>query len=141
MGKKVHKLEIDEPKDGLLIGIVSNENDYRLSWQINQYLQISLVRLENLSLKQKDKEHQFVQYAYNDEDRFLQFSFLKNKSPENTYFISEQKSCDYFLYVQGSVYEEEYSKIIRKIKEIPDVSFVIKIDAGKLKSRKNLAHL
>ena len=140
MNKKVHKLVVDEPDDLFLFGLVTNENDYRLSWQMNQHLGIELVRADDAQVKLKGMIHDFVQYVFFDENRFLQFSFFKNKSSQNAYLIAEHKSCDYFFCIQGSMMDE-LEKMLKELKEIPVISMVVKIDVQSLKSRKNLVFL
>jgi hypothetical protein len=131
---------MDEPGDFVLLGLVTNENDYRLSWQMNQKLGIELVRADNAQVKLKGMIHEFVQYVFFDENKFLQFTFVKNKSSHNAYLISEHKSCDYFLCIQGSMMNE-LDDVVRRLKEIQVISLVIKINALSLKSRKNLVFL
>ncbi len=131
---------MDEPGDFVLLGLVTNENDYRLSWQMNQNLGIELVRADNAQVKLKGTIHDFVQYVFFDENKFLQFTFVKNKSSQNAYLISEHKSCDYFLCIQGSVMNELDDMVVL-LKEIPVISMVINIKLQSLKSRKNLVFL
>jgi hypothetical protein len=141
LAKKVHKLILDEPNDVLLLGIVSNENDYRLSWQINKYLNISLMRSKDIEIDMKKSLQSFTQYIYSDDERYLQFHFIKNKSNQQSYLIPEQKSCDFLLCIQGSLSIDEYEILVQKVKQIPNVSMAIKIDMNELKSKKNLAFL
>lgn len=132
---------MDEPGDLYLLGLVSNENDYRLSWQINQHLKVGLTRLEDIKIEVKGSEQDFIVYTYTDENKYMQLTFFKNKSSSNVYLLPEHKSCDFFLCIQGSLYTDEYEKMVKSIKEMPVVSMVMKIEMKSLKSRKHLIFL
>ena len=64
--KNVHKLISQPEQTIILLGISSHENDYRISWALNEYLGFHFTKTENHKvLNQRLKEFQeFSMYLY-----------------------------------------------------------------------------
>jgi len=78
MPKRIHKLTEKEDYRFRLAGISSAENDYKLSWSLNQILGINLVRINNLEIyhKRLDDKQAFSQFEYLDEDTLIQYRLI-----------------------------------------------------------------
>lgn len=136
MAKKVHKLNIPVEIDFFIIGIVCNDSDYRLSWQINATLDTTLSKDEDIVLKQKQNQFTFSLFSYEDEELFLKYSLIKNKS-QSTFFIPEQKNFDFFLKISGELTESDVEIIVASIRSIPEVSIAKYVSPQELKSINN----
>ncbi len=139
--KKTHKLSVETGGDSILIGISSHENDYRLSWAINKHLGINLIRAENLIVYNEkfDVEQEFSLFVYEDEDSMLKYNLISNKC-DNGYFIPELSNIDFFLQIQGEVYNNYTRNLLDKLKRIYIITAAFEIDPSSLKSKKRLIH-
>lgn len=100
------KLEYEPDYDFLLLGIVSFERDYRLSWEMNARLGLDLVRTEDhkLSHPKTRKEQLFSCFVYEDEDSYLSYKLLSNKS-DMGFLLDSLKNIDFLLVVSGEYYD------------------------------------
>ena len=137
MKKKKHKLTFQLDFDFFLLGISSSENDYRLSWEMNKALEISLKKNADHITKKKEIEQVFLVYTFYDEEVFLQYSLIANKS-EKGYLIEELRNIDYFLQIHGDLSDNQKQQIISSIKNIKGVSGIFKLDINTLKSKNRL---
>jgi len=135
--KKKHKLTFQLDFDFFLLGISSSENDYRLSWEMNKALEISLKKGTDHITKKKEIEQVFLVYTFYDEEVFLQYSLIANKS-EKGYLIEELRNIDYFLQIHGDLSDNQKQQIISSIKNIKGVSGIFKLDINTLKSKNRL---
>lgn len=136
MAKKVHKLNIPVEIDFFIIGIVCNDSDYRLSWQINSTLETSLSKDQDIVLKHKQAQFSFSLFSYEDEELFLKYFLIKNKSL-SAFFIPEQKNFDFFLKISGELTESDVEIMVASIRSIPEVSIAKYISPQELKSINN----
>ena len=137
MKKKKHKLTFQPDFSFFLIGISSSENDYRLSWEINKILGISLRKGTDHVIKKKEIEQVFLVYTFYDEEVYLQYSLIANKS-ENGFLIEELHNIDYFLQIHGELSGNQKQQIISSVKNIKGVTGVFKLDINTLKSKNKL---
>jgi len=135
--KKKHKLTFQPDFSFFLIGISSSENDYRLSWEINKILGISLRKGTDHVIKKKEIEQVFLVYTFYDEEVYLQYSLIANKS-ENGFLIEELHNIDYFLQIHGELSGNQKQQIISSVKNIKGVTGVFKLDINTLKSKNKL---
>ncbi|MGC9341589.1 MAG: IPExxxVDY family protein [Bacteroidales bacterium] len=108
------KLDYTPDFDFLLLGIVSYEKDYRLSWEINEFLQMDLERVDDHKVKHKKsgKDLHFSCFVYTDESAYLNFKLLSNRS-EMGPLIEGLKNIDYLLVIIGE-YTENLSVDLKK---------------------------
>jgi hypothetical protein len=116
--KKVHKLSFDYDSDFFLIGIASHENDYRISWAINNFLHWKLVKTDDFKINHpKFKVNvSYSMYHYTDANS-LNYDLISNKSEEG-FLLPDYKNIDYILKVTGEEDFNHISNLIRKIKKI-----------------------
>lgn len=102
--KRIHKLNVEPENDFYLIGIASHENDYRLSWAVNQSLEFELVKENNLLINHpKHKvDIEYSMYSYEDENEYITYTLISNKS-EKGFLLPNKKNIDFILKVKGSV--------------------------------------
>lgn len=146
--------------DFMLFGIVCQENQYHIVSAINQYLKINLCLSDFLPFNLKDgKLFNFSLYSFQDEDLGITFQLIPNNSnfeepnindiksndlfaevdvDESVKLIKELPKTDYFLLVKGEDIHNYQSKIIDKLKLIPEIIQVQFIEAKELTSKRNL---
>ena len=83
-------LELED--DYLLIGIHSTEEDYRLAYLINKYLNTKLIRFKD-HLDFKDSNAEFPLFEYKDEQKLINYYLINNKYSQLT---NNQKSKGLF---------------------------------------------
>jgi len=139
MPKKVHKLTEKEDYRFKLAGISSADNDYKLSWSLNQNLGINLVRIDNLEIyhKRLDGKQAFSQFEYYDEDSMMQYRLISNRSI-NGYLLEEMTNLDYLLQITGETEAGWLELLIGKMNNIEGIILAFPLDPSKLKSRKKL---
>jgi hypothetical protein len=136
MTKKVHKLDIPLEIDFYIIGIVCNESDYRLCWQINSKLETNLTKDEDIVISQKHNQSLFSLFSFEDEELFLKYNLIKNKN-QKSFFIPEEKNYDYFLKISGELTDSEVEIIVASIRSIPEVNIAKNISPIEIKSINN----
>ena len=134
-----HKLDIEYEYDFHLIGISSHDKDYRFCWALNNTLHMEFERGKDIQIREKKNKEadNFSVYEYQDEEMYTDYFILVNRSG-NAMLLPEQKQADFLLMVKGNMSEEEKSKLIKHIKEIPNVLTAFDIDPEKLKAKGNL---
>ena len=117
--KKVYKLKLEMESDFQLIGIASHENDYRLSWALNQGLGFKLVKSEDLKVNHiKHKlEIPYSHYSFIDEIEYMNFSLISNKS-EKGFLLPDKKNIDFILKVSGDQDIDYLSTLVNRIKKV-----------------------
>jgi len=123
----------------ILVGIVSHENDYRLSWALNQYLKLKFIKAESLTINQPKLEENpvFSVFKFDDEESFIQYFLIANKS-ENGFLIPELKNVDFILKITGDINDQTAKNLVVQIKKMEFVNTAFKIEDISAKGLKNL---
>ncbi len=137
MKKKKHKLTFQLDFNFFLLGISSSENDYRLSWEINKKLKISLRKSTDHVIKREEIEQAFSVYTFSDEEVYLRYFLIANKS-ENGYLIEELRNMDYFLQIHGDITDKQQEQIISYARNIKGITGVFNLDINTMKSKNKL---
>ena len=133
-----HKLILEDDFDFDLIGICSNQTDYRLCWAINKSLEISLEKGTEYEVRlKKEGDNKYSFYEYYDEENHLEYYLIKNMSNNFKRLIPEKDQIDYFLIVKNN-FSKEVEEIVGKLKTIESVLTAFSFDADELKSKSNL---
>lgn len=133
------KLKYKPELEFSLIGISSHENDYHLSWAINQHLGLNLTRSNNLSIlaKQQEAVQDFSVSSYEDEELMLLYNLISN-SGENGFLFPELRNIDFFLQIYGELLHSQLLAFQEHLKKIDIVSASFVLDPGSLKSPEKL---
>ena len=139
MPKKIHKLKEKETYDFGLVGISSPENDYRLSWVLNNTLGYRLIRQEDLKVyhKRLDDHQAFPQFRYFDEKTLLLYRLISNKC-ENGCLLEEMCNIDYLIQVSGEMDEDFINELAKDLNALEGITLAFRIDPASLKSKKKL---
>jgi hypothetical protein len=136
---KKSKLIIEYSFDFELLGLISMVKGYKLAWDLNQVLQINLVKQPDLMVGFKNNEEKsFSFYAHNTAHNRLKL--FKNRNSENEpgkYFLIPE--FPHFDFIILAAMEEQYShqQLVNLIKTIPAVQLVSAIPMEGLKSKSN----
>jgi hypothetical protein len=137
MKKKKHKLTFQLDFNFFLLGISSSENDYRLSWEINKKLKISLRKSTDHVIKREEIKQAFSVYTFFDEEVYLQYFLIANMS-ENGYLVEELRNMDYFLQIHGDLTDKQQKQIISSVRNIKGITGVFNLDINTMKSKNKL---
>ncbi len=115
--RKVHKLEKFPAKNLNLYGIAAHENDYRLSWALNDILQISLSREAEYVIEDKKSStcKSFAQYTFHHEETGLIYQLIANVSSEG-YLLPSHKTIDFLFIVQFDTDNPPPHNLLQQIK-------------------------
>ena len=139
MKSKKVRLNDKSPIDFYLLGISSFEKDYRLIWNINNELGVEFSRTDNLKLYNPKTtiEQEFIRYTYRDEDRYISYRFLSNRSGEG-FLLDELKNIDYLILIDGQVNDSFIRNLRSLLSELENVQGVFTIHPGDLKNKQRL---
>lgn len=133
-----HKLSFEEAFDFELIGICSSHSDYRLTWAINQSLDIQLEKGKDfLVVGKKDVQHLHSFYDYFDEEEHIEYYLIKNLSNNYKQLVPEKDQVDYFLVIKNN-FVREINDILIWLKENDSILTAFIFDPNELKSKSNL---
>jgi len=139
LGKKLHKLVVEDEFNFILVGISSHENDYRVSWAINQHLKMSFKRTGNLQIHnpRTGDDQEFSLYRYNEPDTQLHYDLFSNRC-DNGFFLEDMKNIDYILKISGDANKNFIAQLLNKLRKIDILTTAFEIDPLSLKSKKKL---
>lgn len=133
-----HKLFAEDDYDFDLIGICSNNSDYRLCWNINQCLQIRLSKAADYSLvSKKDGESFHSFYEFKNEEDFTEYYLIKNVSNTYKHLIPEKDQVDYFLIIKNNSLHD-LDDILTSLRSNESILTAFIFDPEELKSKQNL---
>ncbi|MBL0741337.1 IPExxxVDY family protein [Chryseolinea lacunae] len=136
---KKSRLVIDYEFDFELLGLTSSAKGYKLAWEVNQALNIQLVKQPDLVVGFKNNEEKsFSYYAY--ETQLNRLKMFKNRPSETDpgkYFLIPE--FPHFDFIILAAMEEQYAhqQLIQLIKPIASIQLVSLIPLEGLKSKSN----
>jgi len=139
MGVKKHKLDLAMEEDFCLLGVVSDEPDYRLCWMINQSLDMDFEKQEDLLLyhRKLNEEQVFSLFSFHDNDSLITYRIIKNRS-ENAYFLEELKNIDYLIHIQGEISTSRISGFMLSVGALDAVRMCVPSDLSRIKNKERL---
>ncbi|GAB2761903.1 IPExxxVDY family protein [Salinimicrobium soli] len=156
-----HKLVLDEvfEQPFKLIAIHSSVEEFRLAFQLNKYLDLRLSRSrQDIDFQMEDLKVLFALYEFEDLQKYCRYFLVSNVSKgelasnasQNSFFgyeepafkklylMPEFKQVDFFLKIEEESEMLSEKVLLKKIKEIPQVSTAYSIDFHQIKSKENL---
>ena len=155
----IHKMHIQDfdTIDYTLIAIHTGLEDYRLAFNINKQLNISLSKNEDeVSIQYKKKWVYFSRFTFLNQDNLTVWNLIQNKKESESKvetgvvnlfenknisnqvtLINELKKVDFFLKIEQDN-QENISEIITNINNIDAVNTSYEIDVKAIKSKNNL---
>ena len=104
-----------------LMGISSHENDYRLSWSINEQLGLAFKKSENLVT---GDGREFTCFVH--EDEYQSLLLISNRC-DNGFLFEKFKNIDFILKFNIELNETEMSEWLRNLKKAPLISAIFSI--------------
>jgi len=139
MGVKKHKLDLAIAEDFCLLGVVSDEPDFKLCWLINQSLNMNFEKQEELQLFHRKLQdvQAFSLFTYYDEDAMITFRIIKNRT-ENGYYLDELKNIDYLIHIQGEINTLRISNFMLSVGALESVRMCVPTDLSRIKNKERL---
>ena len=137
MAKKLITLQFEEDYDFLLLGIFCAYRDYKLCFEINRQLEVSMERRSDLELKMEKKGSSSLFSIFSCNNTDDENYFIINNKGSNGHFLSEMKQVDYFLMIRNYSRYTNITDITKRISELKIVSVVTELDVTQLKSAEN----
>jgi len=136
MSKSIKLKNIQPNYEFILIGLVTSEPLYRLSWLVNDILSIQLKESSPAQVYHIKRQivQEFSIFQFYGTDTSV-FQLIQNKSQQG-FLIEEQKQFDYWLKIENSILKA--TDLIVKLKALKNVSLVFDIKPGSLKSKSRL---
>lgn len=136
---KKSKLVIEYEYDFELIGIASSAKGYKLAWEINRKVGITLVRQPDLTVGfKKTEEKSFSFYAH--ETLLNRLKLFKNRPNDSDtgkyYLVPEFPHFDFIILVQMED-TTSHELLLTRLKEIPAIELAAPIALDGLKSKSN----
>jgi hypothetical protein len=135
MAKLVLSFQENEFDFGLL-AISAHIKDYRICWEINNFLGLDLQRSDDLELKTSSGIASFSFFSYYNEETNIFIYLLGNRSAGGM-LIPEKKQADFFLIIKEAT-NTYYNEILKELKKLPNVLAVYSLNPSELKSKNNL---
>ncbi|MEN9700077.1 MAG: hypothetical protein RLZZ301_1275 [Bacteroidota bacterium] len=130
MGKiKKYELIIEEEAAFEIYGISCAFADYRLTWELNQLLDLNLIKSDACFEIQPPKTkqiHTFRYFFYHDEALLTRIYLIKNKQ-ENVLFMPDRPMIDYFIVLKDN-FTFEAANLMSDLRAINGVVAVFEFD-------------
>ena len=108
-----------------IMGISSHENDYRISWSINEQLGLTFVQNENLVTADG---REFTCFAHEDDHQTL---LLISNRCDNGFLLEKHKNIDFILKFNNELNETETAEWLHNLKNVSLISAIFTITVNK----------
>ena len=125
---KTLRVNEDFELDFLILGINSHIKLYKLCWEINKKLHTSFVKNKNHII---NNNQEFERFSYRNKNSEITYNIISNISTTG-YLEPNNKSVNYFMIVQGEVYNTQ--KTIERLNQIEDILLVFELNLSKIKT-------
>ncbi|WP_425392248.1 IPExxxVDY family protein [Ekhidna sp.] len=141
---KKNKLDGGYSLDFDLFGLVCNKKEYTLAWHLNQQLDISLVKQDDIRIEYADRTAILIS-NYLFETEYVLFELLQNKlvgsgNSKLKLLMPELKQFDYLLKFRDMTDELTSENVNAIIKQIPIIEYAMRLNFDNLKSKENLLY-
>lgn len=129
------KISVEQAFDGLIIGILSQELDYKLALALNRKLHINLSSFSPIFLDHSSSNEVFFsRFHYSNNDHNLSYDLVSNRCG-NVFLIKKLKNVDFLFLINNFEDNLEINEVIDKIKEIKSVIAVFNPDVNLIKDK------
>ena len=135
--KQTYTLDYQEDYDFILLGIFCAYRDYRLCFEVDKILDLSLERLKDVELKMEKKGSSGLFPVFLSTNVDDEYYFIVGNKGSIGHFIPELKQIDYFLKIRNFSRYTKPDELIKKLKTISIVSSVIELNPDEMKSAEN----
>ena len=136
------KLVIEYDFDFELYGLITPHKSFKLAYLINEKIEISLCRNDDLALDFGNRG-QLTIANYSFESEYSHLTLYKNKADEflktnKPFLIPELKEYDYFFKFEGEGDLFESGELEDRLRSIDQVQYIKRIEVTNLQSKDNL---
>jgi len=126
--KKKFKLDIKGTSHIWLLGILTDETDLKLSWLINQNLQLKLSRDEDLAWLSRELPNPLAFPVYSDPaSKYGPIRLLKNRTLEGLW-IKGYKHVDYLFIIMNDEDMIGHKNLVKKLQDTQGIRGVYILD-------------
>ncbi len=132
--KRVH-LNVSQINNFLLLGVVTTEPDYKLSFALNSKFGISLRNNSPFEVTDGDKSVlAFSRFSDTSGSPDFVFNLISNRSGKH-FLLKQLKNIDYIIQLHVPDNTESINRITAGLREIGAVSAVFRVDIDTLKDK------
>ena len=126
-------------EDFCLLGVVSDEPDYKLCWLINASLRMNFEKQNDLILfhKKMNEEQEFSNFQFEDEEAMITYRIIKNRTDKG-YYLEELKNLDYLIHIQGEINTMKISNFMLSLGGLEPVRMCLPCDLSRIKNHDRL---
>ena len=134
------QLNVNQINNFLLLGIVTTEPDYKLSFTLNSKFGISLKNNAPVEVTESDKSVLvFSRFSDTSGSPDSVFNLISNRSGKH-FLLKQLKNIDYIIQLHISDNTDNINRVTAGLREIGSVNAVFRVDIDTLKD-KNLRFL
>lgn len=125
----------------VILGIVSTDQDYKLTLKLNIKLSVSLKNEHPVAVNENDGNiNQFSRFLFSVPGNDTIYQLISNRTGKS-FLIKKLKNIDYLLLIADAGRTVQYEKIITALREIDSVSGVFNISYESISKDKNIGFL
>lgn len=138
MAKKIALDTRSTPALYTLFGISCHLKDYRLSFLLNQHLDLAFVKMDDFitAATSQRASQAFSFYSCRDDDRFNVYHLVANRG-ELVILLPELKQTDFLLLVDGPFKKAQKDLLLATVKAIPNVLTAFEIRFETIKNHES----
>jgi len=135
-------LDVEYDYDFKLFGLVSSSKEYKLAWHISKFLNIRLIKQQDLVYDFLNKGRLVIShYLYRTEHST--FRLLRNKSMvlgtlKKPFLLHEIKDYDYIVQISGLMADEYLDEIKEKLRSLATIQYLKEFDPVSFQYKDNL---
>jgi hypothetical protein len=129
-------IEIDHEFDFEIVGITSQEKDYRLVWSLNLQLGWNFERDFDHAVFTKQGDSIHSRFTYTEDDGMIIFTLLSNKGSDG-FLLPEFSRFDYIMIIDGAS-QFRLEELLREARKAKFVLAALSLETMKMKSKYNL---
>ena len=134
MAKHILKTDSKEVYDFLLFGIICQHHDYRLCFEMNRAINLSLERAADLELTLNKGKDKIKTSRFEYKDGFGNEYFVLSNKTSNGLLIAEYKNIDYFFMVREPAPVHDKLQLEKKLRAIPVILGAYHLEPEKIKT-------
>lgn len=126
--KRKFHLKDEEPEKKILLGILTEEKDYRLSWLLNKHLGLHLARTDNLRwhFSKLPSDQEFMCYS-DVQTKPCKYLLIKNTSAEGLK-IPDYKPFDFLLVLSDDRSPTEMKEWLQSLRDLNEIRGVFSLN-------------
>ncbi|HOW08264.1 MAG TPA: IPExxxVDY family protein [Bacteroidales bacterium] len=124
-----------------ILGIVSTDQDYKLTLKLNKKLSLSLKNADPVVVNENDGDmSQFSRFLFSASENDTIYQLISNRNGKS-FLINKLKNIDYLLLVTDPERTVQHMKMMTAIREIDSVSGLFNISFESISKDKNIGFL